>query len=327
MNQFLTNTGKRFDLPDSNAKTSLDAQETKSLCCKAAGIIAPLGATAEALIPHEKLRGAATPDATLIAQNCPHAQPAVGYTAFELVSNLGHLEESNRPLPTELTHLLTSLGFNALQDGEADRKSTRHLIGRRILVPSKTIHPCMKLKPKAESYIQSLSIDFAPLNIGQPRQEIGVNPLAILLSVKGIINRSSLRALKLNDFTNLSAQAKKLFRLCNFECAPFISPDSHFMAFLVPWDRNSNRNTQNRTNCLHPSGSVRRQHSIFNPIRHRPHQQPQSSAADQKPPDSPESTNDHLFRNFQFHYFSRLRVFFSCSDLFKLVKAPQGGAS
>ena len=57
----------------------VDTPETNSLCCAAAGIIAPLSATAEALIPHEKLREAATPDATLIAQNRPPAQPVVGY--------------------------------------------------------------------------------------------------------------------------------------------------------------------------------------------------------------------------------------------------------
>jgi len=56
----------------------VDTLKTKSLCCAAAGIIAPLSATAQALIPHEKLREAAPPDATLIAQNRPPAQPAVG---------------------------------------------------------------------------------------------------------------------------------------------------------------------------------------------------------------------------------------------------------
>ena len=58
----------------------VDTSETNSLCCAAAGIIAPLSANAEVLIPHEKLREAATPNATLIAQNRPPAQPAVGYT-------------------------------------------------------------------------------------------------------------------------------------------------------------------------------------------------------------------------------------------------------
>jgi hypothetical protein len=59
--------------------TGVDAQETKSLCCAAAGIIDPLSATAVALIPHEKLRGAALADATLNAQERPLAQPNVGY--------------------------------------------------------------------------------------------------------------------------------------------------------------------------------------------------------------------------------------------------------
>lgn len=57
----------------------VDAQETKSLCCEAAGIIDPVSATAEALIPHEKLREAASVDAALIAQERPPAQPVVGY--------------------------------------------------------------------------------------------------------------------------------------------------------------------------------------------------------------------------------------------------------
>ncbi|WP_259697571.1 hypothetical protein [Pseudomonas fluorescens] len=66
-------------------KTSVDTPETNSLCCAAAGIIAPSNSTTEALIPHEKLREAATPNATLIAQNRPPAQPAVGYTHPECI--------------------------------------------------------------------------------------------------------------------------------------------------------------------------------------------------------------------------------------------------
>ena len=64
----------------------VDAPETNSLCCAAAGIIDPLTSTAEALIPHEKLREAATPYATLIAQNRPPAQPVVGYTQVQAVT-------------------------------------------------------------------------------------------------------------------------------------------------------------------------------------------------------------------------------------------------
>ncbi|ROO03804.1 hypothetical protein BK673_24290 [Pseudomonas fluorescens] len=61
-------------------EASVDKLETNSLCCAAAGIIAPSSSTTEALIPHEKLREAATPIATLTAQNRPPAQLAVGYT-------------------------------------------------------------------------------------------------------------------------------------------------------------------------------------------------------------------------------------------------------
>ena len=60
--------------------SSVNTLETNSLCCAAAGIIAPFSATAEALIPHEKLRGAALADATLNAQERPLAQPVLGYT-------------------------------------------------------------------------------------------------------------------------------------------------------------------------------------------------------------------------------------------------------
>jgi hypothetical protein len=60
-------------------KISVDTLETKSLCCEAAGIIDSFSATAEALIPHEKLRGAALADATLNAQERSLAQPALGY--------------------------------------------------------------------------------------------------------------------------------------------------------------------------------------------------------------------------------------------------------
>lgn len=45
-------------------ETSVDALETKSRCCAAAGIIASTSSS-EILRPHEKLRGAATPDTTL----------------------------------------------------------------------------------------------------------------------------------------------------------------------------------------------------------------------------------------------------------------------
>ena len=68
--------------------SGVDTMETNSLCCAAAGIIAPFSATTEALIPHKKLRGAAPADATLNAQERPLAQPVVGYTPRSLTRTL-----------------------------------------------------------------------------------------------------------------------------------------------------------------------------------------------------------------------------------------------
>ncbi|SED79193.1 hypothetical protein SAMN04490185_4202 [Pseudomonas frederiksbergensis] len=86
-------SGMKMDQHTTQTSTALlynangvDTPETNSLCCAAAGIIAPLCATAEVLIPHEKLREAAIPDATLIAQNRPPAQPVVGYTRADFDS-------------------------------------------------------------------------------------------------------------------------------------------------------------------------------------------------------------------------------------------------
>ncbi|SFV14358.1 hypothetical protein SAMN05428951_12446 [Pseudomonas sp. OV546] len=60
---------------------SVETLETNSLCCAAVGIIAPSSATAEALLPHEKLRGAALSDATLTTLLRPLAQPVMGFNS------------------------------------------------------------------------------------------------------------------------------------------------------------------------------------------------------------------------------------------------------
>lgn len=77
------------------AAGGVDTLETNSLCCAAAGIIDPSGATAEVLIPHEKLRGAALSDATLTAPERPLAQPAEEGKAVSASSAC----VANKPVP------------------------------------------------------------------------------------------------------------------------------------------------------------------------------------------------------------------------------------
>lgn len=79
-------SGMQMDQHDTQTTTALlrkeisvDTLETNSLCCEAAGIIAPSSSTTDALISQEKLREAATPNATLNAQNRPPAQLIQGY--------------------------------------------------------------------------------------------------------------------------------------------------------------------------------------------------------------------------------------------------------
>ncbi|AZC81153.1 hypothetical protein [Pseudomonas chlororaphis] len=81
----------------------VDAQETKSLCCEAAGIIDPVCATAEALIPHEKLREAASVDAPLIAQERPPAQPVMGCKPLSQLDERAEYEKEF-PVPEGLQY-------------------------------------------------------------------------------------------------------------------------------------------------------------------------------------------------------------------------------
>lgn len=102
---------------------SVDAPKTNSLCCAAAGIIYPLSATAEARIPHEKLREAAAPDATLIAQNRPPAQLVVGYKYST--------ETSHQPQTRQLSgRLVNSLGTRR-ERCRASQSINRACIGKK----------------------------------------------------------------------------------------------------------------------------------------------------------------------------------------------------
>lgn len=82
MNHSQGNTQRQADLLCD--KSGVDTPVKNSLCCVAAGITALPNSTTEVLTPHEKLREAAPPDATLIAQDRPPAQLAQGYKRHSL---------------------------------------------------------------------------------------------------------------------------------------------------------------------------------------------------------------------------------------------------
>ncbi|KPA87264.1 hypothetical protein PF66_06174 [Pseudomonas asplenii] len=96
--------------------------------CEAASIIAPLSTTTEGLVPHEKLREAAIPEASLIALNRPPAQPAKGYTHLPLFAPTAQ-EQSVLRVPYELLdRALDAAAAVGMQDvaDELERILTQH---------------------------------------------------------------------------------------------------------------------------------------------------------------------------------------------------------
>lgn len=88
----------------------VDAPVNNSLCCATAGITAPPN-TPEVLMPHVKLRGATSPEATPMARNWPPAQLAVGYTHVQNINLLFWLMINRRK--TNTYRRITVLGAAA----------------------------------------------------------------------------------------------------------------------------------------------------------------------------------------------------------------------
>ena len=116
-----------------------DTLETNSLCCAAAGIIAPPSATAEALIPHENLRRAALSDVTLTAQKRPLAQPGKeGKKAAALINNFAKK-------PVFLTEVL-QVSMDDAEDVSNRQRihaiGNHHYCGRRVQRVPSSRNPC-----------------------------------------------------------------------------------------------------------------------------------------------------------------------------------------
>ena len=108
-----------------------DTLEANSLCCAAAGIIAPSSATAEALIPHEKLRGAALVGAPLNAQERPLAQPAVGYT--QASGNLDAVANGEQLLaPAIVLGTQDQIDFTTIHNAEETLRSAQLGLSKTI---------------------------------------------------------------------------------------------------------------------------------------------------------------------------------------------------
>lgn len=223
------------------ATDSVDAPVINSLCCAAAGITALPQATAKARIPHEKLRGAATPDATLIAQDRPLAQPVVGYecsSSFSINFRYGVLEANNVGRKIILNLAQTPFepppNAGATRVARADRSqkiqnNQPHIIGalEQDLVGSLRLQRTQALKD-----IQHPSFNKSAI----PPKPIGVRLIPLGKQMLYFLNEAS----------QLKAVSYLSLILLGFSSKP-LKPS-------LP-SRNSTRcqDRANRTNCLHPA--------------------------------------------------------------------------
>lgn len=219
---------------------SVDTLETKSLCCEAAGIIALSSSTTEALVPHEKLREAATPNATINAQKRPLAQPVVGYDrslnfSIDFLNDFLKAKNIARKIIMDLDQTLfePTSNVDATSVARADRSqkvqnNQAHIIGalQQKLVRSPRLQRTQTLED-----IQHSSFNQSPI----PSEPIGIDLITL---GKQMLNF-------LNEAPQLKAVGDLSLILVGFSSKP-LKPS-------LP-GRNSTRSQDgaNRTNCLHP---------------------------------------------------------------------------
>lgn len=258
-----------------------DTLETDSLCCSAAGIIAPPSATTEALIPHEKLRGALPADATLNAQERPLAQPAVGY---ELVSGLQFFKVQgfggneiahmglnlrkiiNRPLP--ISH-----SRNVIREDQLDELHDKHTYIVNML---------------QKQHVRTLQTqDIQPFDYIQRTVVYELPSPSIRAIGPTTTNRGSKQLLSLlNQISKLMIGTNHTLYFGDF-------PSSTFILFHHRRNNDSNEYCENRADSLNPTRSVLRKPSKLHPISNRTSQKPKGGRSEHQIPKRPDTPFNH----------------------------------
>lgn len=262
----------------------VDTLETNSLCCVAAGIIAPSSATAEALIPHEKLRRAALADVTLNTLEGLLAQ---------------HVEGDKRALS-----ILTYLRNGLLQTDN---------VGRKIGVD--TIQPLFKtgsmtstahvVRPYRSKKIQ----DYEPSVIGKFQQNlIGAPSLQSTKALKDIPHPSFDKwHVRAKGVRRVNSLGKKMLNL--LDKTPQLETVSNFLLYLICFFTSRFQSSLPSRNC------TRSQNSAYGPNRLNPgrgilfyvdvvvlqHDKecPAQGSYGKKSPNHPNTRNLHPRRNSQ----------------------------
>ncbi len=248
--------------------SGVDTLETNSLCCTAAGIIAPLSATAEVLIPHEKLREADKPNATLIAHNCPPAQPAEGYKWCSKTSRasvttpdrIRPFEKNRKHCPAVTSLSTTGIPFELLKDPIGGMRDVRSLLPPLVSLMDRLgwyFSPSMNLNCESKAHC------------GDSPQVCYQNHIHFCkIGDRDVINELVVHSpkLKVVDRTKERKMSSRILQHVQHTITLNSEPNCHpsqilvgvrslaffFVQLMKLWNKPRSQDCCNRTNRLHP---------------------------------------------------------------------------
>ena len=220
--------------------SGVDATETNNLCCIAAGNIAPLSAITEARTPHEKLREATTPDATLVAQNRSLAQLAQGYKSLSIDASA--TTGCTDPMASFINPL--SSGFHVIYDSHGNLSGLRLL--NDLDVMQQITDRCTKRKPFDSCFSSRhfFELHLTHEVVTASHRDLKLRQLEPVTTVVAQVFAGIVRGI-CNCVRNNIQLLQKL-SLCLFRC-------SKRSLILLVGNRNRDDDCKNRTDCLYPS--------------------------------------------------------------------------
>lgn len=261
---------------------SVDAQKTKSLCCAAAGITALARNTTEVRTPHEKLRGAARPGATLNAQNGPLAQLVEGYKV-----------ELGAWIYLRNTFLQTNnVGWEEAIDNIQPFYKTDSTIETTQVVRPDHSKKIQNNEPSVIGAFQQNLVRAADLQRAKTLKDVPHTSLckryARAKGVRGFNSPGKQMLNFLDQASQLEAVRNFLLHLICFFASCLKSP-------LPSWNGTSGQDGAYRTNRLNPGRSIFLRIEVLQHDKERP---PQSTCS-QKRPSYPDTCKLHHRRNSQ----------------------------
>ena len=239
-------------------------------------------ATAETLIPHEKLRQAASVDATLTAQERPPALPVVGYGPKSRVQcvkvqglicdHFTNMRLNFRERINEFCPIIRA--GNVVRNNQLDELHDMH---------SHVVNVLQK------QHIKTLQTqDIQTIN---DIQATIINKLSTP-SIPAISTTNGLR----KEVLSLLNQISKLVVSPKLGLYLAYLSSSSFMPFHNRWNYHRYNNRQHGTDSLNPARGIFWKPTILHPVPYRTSQKPKGSRPEHQIPHRPKATLNHPFQ-------------------------------